>query len=314
MENVGIALLVAAVLLGIIGFLSGRKTREMKRQIRAETATSAPRAELDVVEPRPQVAEFHVRGEEALVTFDVPLARGEIDEVMSDLLLREAVEVVREKRHSLPIDQVHVVVALAGDPANPRRVGKLELETPGVLPPPVNIPSMLHFSSIGYDPLDSQFEEGAADHVPGVAERSRTEELRPIGDELRLPKAVDVGLRAQGIDPDTMNSGELVRGMLALFGYMVTAADKPGTYFADKGGQRTYLREEPHTGGAYPELDESVMRAFQVDFMSSGAARGMLVTDKYAPFEVYERERRDPRVRYVTRERLQKFVDALSLE
>ena len=39
-----------------------------------------------------------------------------------------------------------------------------------------------------------------------------------------------------------------------------------------------------------------------------------LVSDKFSPFEVYERERREPRIRFVTRERLQKFVDALSLE
>ncbi len=47
--------------------------------------------------------------------------------------------------------------------------------------------------------------------------------------------------------------------------------------------------------------------------MNSGADRGLMVSDKFGPFEVYERERREPRVRFVTRERLQGFVDALTV-
>ncbi len=50
-----------------------------------------------------------------------------------------------------------------------------------------------------------------------------------------------------------------------------------------------------------------------VDFMSSKADRGLLISDRYGPFEVYEREKREPRVRFVTRERLQGFVDALTV-
>ena len=56
------------------------------------------------------------------------------------------------------------------------------------------------------------------------------------------------------------------------------------------------------------------MRQFVVEFVNSGADRGLLISDKFSPFEVYEREKREPRIRFVTRERLQKFVDALSLE
>ena len=39
----------------------------------------------------------------------------------------------------------------------------------------------------------------------------------------------------------------------------------------------------------------------------------MLVTEKYGPFMVYDKERREPRVRFITRERLQTFVDGFSL-
>ena len=61
--------------------------------------------------PAPPVAEFHIQGSTATVSFDVPLPDGDIDEVLSDSLIREAIEVVREKRHHLPIDDVARVVA-----------------------------------------------------------------------------------------------------------------------------------------------------------------------------------------------------------
>ena len=37
------------------------------------------------------------------------------------------------------------------------------------------------------------------------------------------------------------------------------------------------------------------------------------LTGNSSPVEIYERERRDPRIRFVTRERLQGFIDALAL-
>ena len=42
--------------------------------------------------------------------------------------------------------------------------------------------------------------------------------------------------------------------------------------------------------------------------------RAFLVTDKFGPYVMYEKERRDARVRFVTRERLQTFVDGFALE
>jgi hypothetical protein len=69
----------------------------------------------------------------------------------------------------------------------------------------------------------------------------------------------------------------------------------------------------PHLPGSHPELDESAIRKFVVDFGSSGADRGLLISEKYAPFEIYDRERRDRRIRFVTRERLAGFIDALAL-
>ena len=50
-----------------------------------------------------------------------------------------------------------------------------------------------------------------------------------------------------------------------------------------------------------------------VRFEQSGTERGLLVSDKFCPFIVYEKERREPRVRFLTRERLQQFIDSLAL-
>ena len=38
-----------------------------------------------------------------------------------------------------------------------------------------------------------------------------------------------------------------------------------------------------------------------------------VVSDKFGPFLVYEKERREPWVHFITRERLQQFVDSLAL-
>lgn len=304
-------LVIVAVLVGF-SIYAGRRRRELQEKVHTELSGDGGAAE-DFVAPRPKVAEFHVRGEEAIVTFDVPLPDGDVDEVLADLLVTEAVEVVREKSQTLPIDQVRTVVAVAGSPDHRVEVGRRSLETPGVLPPPVGIEHMLHFAKIGFDPLDQQFEEEAPPSARFEAPPADGDELPPVGRELRFPKAIEVGLRTQGVDPGSVGAGELVRTLLSLFGYRITPGEKPNTYFAERGGQRTYIREEPYEPGGYPELEERVINQFMADFASSGADRGLLVTDKYGPFLVYEKEKRQPRVRFVTRERLQKFVDSMAL-
>ena len=304
-----IAVIIFAVLVGYSVF-AGRRRRELREQLQVDNTSTDTGP--DFTAPRPVVREFHVRDTEALVTFGVPIPEGDVDEVLADLLVTEAVEVTREKAESLPIDQVRTVVALSGTGPTPVEVGRRDLEGPGELPPPLGVDHMLHFSKVGFDPIDRQFEASSGD-VGFEAPPSHGDELGPIGAELRLPKAIEIGLRSQGVDPATMSAGELVRTLLSLFGHVVTSGEKPNTFFSDKAGQRTYIREEPQSPDGYPELDESVITQFMVDFGSSGANRGLLVTEKYGPFEVYDRERREPRVRFITRERLQKFVDSMAL-
>jgi hypothetical protein len=39
-----------------------------------------------------------------------------------------------------------------------------------------------------------------------------------------------------------------------------------------------------------------------------------LITDKYGPYMIYDKERRNPKLRFITRERLQPFVDSFALQ
>ncbi len=258
----------------------------------------------------PTVVDFHVGGGSARVHFDVPLPVGEVDAVLADLLIREAVEVVREKRHTLPLDDVHRVVALGRRADGWAEVGTVELDTPGTLPPPM-VPELLpHASRPGFDAFERISD--LPDRAPGLADRSGPESLEPIGPQLRLPQAVDAGIRAQGLDPSTTDACDLVLGVMRLAGYRLNERSID-TVDAVSGGQRVFIRTVPHAVGEHPELSEPEVDRFVVDFMSSGADRGLLVTEKFCPFEIYDRERREPRMRFITRERIQGFVDALSV-
>ena len=96
---------------------------------------------------RPPYREFHVRGEDALVYFDAPVPVGGADDVLQDLLVKEAVEVVREKRsHDLPIDDVTTVRAFGRRDHQDVEVGSVSLETPGQLPT-IEIPPLAPHAS-----------------------------------------------------------------------------------------------------------------------------------------------------------------------
>ena len=309
METVGIAIIAVGVALMVFAIATRRRTRAATAAITSGEATRI--ADISVDRPRPAVSAFHVVGHEAQVTFDVPLAADGPDDLMKELLVNEALEVTREKRHHLPIDQVTQVVAFAGR-EEISEVGRVDLPAPGMLPPPLTGAAVLDLSAVDIDPLQEQFE-GRTDATPQTASKSAGEgELRPVGEELRLPRAVDVGLRAQGIDPGQMTAGELVRGTLSVFGYAISQEDD-NQYRANRAGTSTLIYEVPHTAGGYQEVSETAIRDFTMRFLASKADRGILVSDKYGPFEVYERERNDSRVRFVTRERLQNFLDGLAL-
>lgn len=314
MRDIGIILILLAVVLFAANWYiernrkqRGEETPKRGRRRRAEVATVE---EPDFVQPRPAVESFHVRDNEAQVTFDVPFP-AEGDDVLGDLLLGEAVEVVREKRHTLPIDDVTEVVVFAGR-ENRQEVGRMSLLTPGVLPPPSRITDILNLHSIGVDPLAAEFEGDPA-AVPETVAPSTSDELGPLSEVVRLPRAVETGLRAQGVDPSDMSAAELVTGVLSLFGYTVSSGVVEGHHTATKGGSTTFIMSDHYTEGDYPEVEDAKIRSFVIAFEQSGADRGMFVSEKFAPFSIHDVERRDPRIRFVTRERLQKLVDSMSL-
>jgi hypothetical protein len=315
-DNPGFALIFVAIVLIAVGVMLGRRRNQLAEQegFQKGGKSKGPAAPVaatpDVTHPRPKLSEMHVVGEEVQITFDVPFPAGG-DEVLADLLVQEALEVAREKRHTLPMDMARRVVVFAGVGATKAEIGRHELDTPGTLPPRIEMPSMLNLSPFARDPLEAM--EGGSDTIPDVVSRPSTDDLPPLASEVRLPKAVDMGLRAQGIDPATMGAVQMVTGLLRLFGYTVNPGPGLGMFIAEKGGSRTFIVGDAYTKGDYPEVDERTIVKFMADFSLSGCDRGMLVSEKYAPFEIYDRERREPRVNFITRERLQKMVDSLAL-
>ena len=307
MREIGIALVLVALILIFVSRAMARRRDAVLSDISGDV--EPPLLERDPVGARPVVVDFHVSGSEARVTFDVPLPERD-DDILANLLADEAIEVVREKRHSLPIVNVTEVVALAGREAV-REVSRAKLSAPGELPPPVR-GEVLNLAHIAKDPFAHQFE---TDHTVLFDTKAvaRSDELGPIGDSIQIPRALETGLRARGINPETMTATELVTGLLHLFGYTVAPGPEQGTFIADHAGTRTYIHSDPYTEGGHPEANEDEIRRFIVGLEVSRAQRGLFVSDKYAPFSIYEREGRDTRVRFVTRERLQKFVDSLAL-
>ncbi len=139
------------------------------------------------------------------------------------------------------------------------------------------------------------------------------DELGPLRAELKIPKGLDRGLRALGTDPDALSGPDLILALLRMFGYRVTEQAYHGSYMAMKDGVSTYILTDGYERGQHPELGEEVIRRFLADFGSSGAERGMLISDKYSPFMIYEIEMNQPKVRFITRERVQRFIDSMAL-
>jgi hypothetical protein len=108
-----------------------------------------------------------------------------------------------------------------------------------------------------------------------------------------------------------MSLQDFITGLLRTTGYEVQLSGDSGT--ARKAGSTTYLQFVDHEAGSHPELSEKAVDGFVMRFMSSGADRGMLFTPKFGPYSVYEKERRNGKVKYMTRERLQAFVDSVAM-
>lgn len=278
---------------------------------RLSRTDSSPSRDRELWSARPTLLEFHVEGEVARVIFDASISETETDPILAEMLIGEAIEVVREKRDHLPITEVTRVVVLAGKP-DPVPVGETKLKAPGRLPPrPLGSP-LQTLTRTGSDPLDRQFQ--ATDKAPlsSTSKTSRDTSLPPISTELNIPGPVERGLRAIGIDTETMTATELVVGTLKLSGYRVEPTSSPSNQMAHKEGKTTLIQEDFYQPDGHQVVEEKTLRSFMAQFSSSGADRGVLVSDKYAPYQIYEMEQRQPKCRFLTRERLQGVVDTLA--
>lgn len=307
--EVFVFILVVAVLVFVAMRLRNQRKRAAEMDLEDKTWLRREEPEPDPLTRRAPVREFHVRGTEAIVTFDVPLG-DEDDPVLNDLLIDEAVEVLREKRHTLPIDDVTEIVVLAGRPDS-REIGRSKLPSPGQLPPPVSA-EILNFSHVAKDPFATHFETDETLLVDTKVEVPK-DDLGPLRDELRIPAGLIRGMRTRGVDPDKVSGAELIMGILELFDYTVSPLPDAGTFMASKDGTLTFIRIESHVPGSYPEVDENVIRKFVVEFSASGAQRALMISDKYAPYMVHEVERHEPRIRFITRERAQRFIDSMAM-
>jgi hypothetical protein len=158
--EIGAGLLFVGVILLAVSIYLSRRRKALQAELgiepqvtgrKAKAAAAMPQPKVDITHVRPVVAEFGVEGHTARVRFDVPLPDAE-DEILSELLVGEAIEVVREKRHSLPLAGVTWVAAEAGR-GEIREVGRAKLDVPGVLPPRLEGVNILNLSILANDPL-----------------------------------------------------------------------------------------------------------------------------------------------------------------
>ena len=313
MEPYLFAFLFLLILFAAGWFLATSRKRQMARlekSVKTEPEIGEPVFEASGGNHAP-VSAFHVRGDEIQVTFDVPLS-AEDDPVLNGLLLDEAIEVAREKRHTLPLGDATVIVAFAGRD-RVREVARTRLPAPGELPPKLEAGG-INLSHVAHDPFSAPFDEDE-ERVADVQVRVDTpdDELGPLAASLNLPAGLERGLRATGVDPRTADASELLLALLRMFGYAVSELAFPGAYLAVKDGRTTYIQAEPHRSGEPLEVTDPSIRRFLAEFGSSGAERGLFLSEKYAPFEIHSIESRQPKVRFVTRERVQRFIDSMAL-
>ncbi len=300
--------LIAAVVVIAVVFLLLRGTSGGGPRAAGQADAAAEQAGDDGLAFRPPASDFHVAQGEAHVYFDVPLPEGEPDPVLAEILLGSAVEVLREKRSHLPLEGVSTVHAHGLRGSERVEVGKLTLDGPGELPPPA--PLGAAFTSHKGPDLFEEFGS-APPEAPGLDVRTPSDELPALGADLRFTATLEAGLRAQGIEPATASTSDLVPGLLRVSGYSVSGSGN--RFSATRGGVKHHIEIVDHAATDHPELSEKAVNEFMVHFAGSGAERGLLFTPKYGPFLIYDKERREPKVRFVTRERFQSFVNALSI-
>lgn len=311
--TVVIMIVIVVVVIALVGLVV-RVLRSAGES--AERAATAPVPQ----RPMPIVTDFHVKGDTASTLFAVPLGDAEAGEHLVELLCATAVEYVRERAlDGLPLADVrHIEVsAMRGD--STELLSTVDLPEPGVLPDRDD----RVLSEPSHDPIAS-VQSVIADATVASQSDSGTA-LEPVARAVRLAGPTDAHLRSIGVDPATMELTDLVLGLLRVSGYDVHVGrsgmsgltgirdGKADLYGLTRDGKSTTLVILTHEDGSHPELSDSVLASFGAQMAQMRTDQALLVTDKYSPYSMYEREQRDKRTVYVTRERLQAFVDSFLL-
>lgn len=267
--------------------------------------------------PSPLVSDFHVKGDTARALFSVPLGDAPAGEHLTELLCASAVEYVRaRKADGLPLDGVHhiEVSAMRGD--EHEVVCTIDLPDAGELPDPrLNV-----LVELEHDPI-AQVAAVVADTTVATSPPA-TKTLEPVSEFIELSGPTEAHLRSIGLNPDDMSLEDLVVGLLRVSGYEVNvgrtgfsigSVEKAAIFGLRRNGQNTVLVILEHVIGTHPELEEKLLSEFAVGVAQTNPDVAILVTDKYSPYAMYEREKRDKRLVFITRERLQAFVDSFGI-
>lgn len=304
---------IAVALIGLIVYLLKGMSQNASRAIDERSPASTPRR------PMPTVSSFHVKGDTASVVFSVPLGDAEAGSHLTDLLAANAVEIVRNKVASgLPLEGIHTIAVSAMRGDNPELLTTIDLPSVGELPA---VSPLLARDSVVHDPI-AALEAVASDR--SITPPSREgESLEPVGQLIELSSPSEAHLRALGVDPGSASLRDLVTGLVTVAGYDIDAGRRPPTttripsgdiHWISRAGDTAILAIVEHEHGSYPEIDDAVLGEFAAVVAQTNPKSGILVTDKFSPYSMYDRERRDKRLVFVTRERLQGFVDTFGLD
>jgi len=289
-----IVIVVGMVLLGIIWAVASIMKSAPSDVSAGSTPARTARDQL-----RPILLDFHVRGDVAEIYYAV----------LRDLMCHDASLVLHEKRsHGLPIAQVTKARVYGRRGEEAVVIDVMDLEAPGDIPE-IAAPELVpHASATGFDPL-THLGEQEFEVQPGVADRPSEEDLAPFLDEIVIAKPVEAQLRAAGIDPTNVSLRDLALALLRTAGYEVVVgrvavstvdSGSAEVYTARKAGLEVLVAIVPHHEGEHPELPEQIVNMFVIEVAHLNL--------------VHEKERSDPRCRFITRGRLQAFVDGFSIQ
>lgn len=308
------ALIIGALIIVVV---VGSFLYYLIRSLRQSAARALPLMSPVSRRPMPAVTEFHVAGDTAQALFSVPLGDAEAGQHLIDLLSTAAIEHMRDMvEEGLPLEGVHRIQISAMRGENAEVLGNVEFPEVGVLPErDEDLPLHLVDNPIAV------VQEVVADTSVSAAPSS-TSTLDPVAGFIQLSGPTESHLRSFGVDTDTMNLDDLILGLLRVSGYeiddgrsgtSVGFGEEVSIYGMRRDAQSTMLLLLPHEEGSHPELEDSALARFAVEVGRTNPDQAILVTDKFSPYSMYEREKRNKRLVFITRERLQAFVDSFGL-